>query len=206
MSAPRSLVGSITVLAVLATLIGLVAGFLSHAFVIGIDGLNQLLRVTTPHTGQGLHGALQLLGILLAGSLIVGVLQRGRASGPVETIEVTHCNGGRIDPRSGMRAALANFVALASGASAGQYGPLVHFGATLGSVIARAQPFGAQMARIGVGCGMSAAIAAAFSAPIAGVIFAHEILLRHFSLRAFAPITVAAVTGHLFGSSQDAGR
>jgi CIC family chloride channel protein len=170
-------------------------------FAQGIQMLNQLLRVTPPYVQTGMSGSLQLLGVLLAGSLLVGVLQRGKALGPVDTIEATHCNAGRIDLHTSMRGTLASFIALASGASAGLYGPLVHFGASIGALISRARPFAADMATIGVGCGVSAAIAAAFSAPIAGVIFAHEILLRHYSLRAFAPITVAAITGHLFGSS-----
>jgi CIC family chloride channel protein len=49
---------------------------------------------------------------------------------------------------------------------------------------------------IAVACGVAAAIATAFNAPIAGLVFAHEVLLRHYSMRAFAPVAVAAATGH----------
>ena len=53
------------------------------------------------------------------------------------------------------------------------------------------------MGTAGVGCGAAAAIATAFNAPIAGIVFAHEVILRHYSLRAFAPITVAATIGYV---------
>ena len=51
-----------------------------------------------------------------------------------------------------------------------------------------------------VGCGVAAAISTAFNAPIAGIVFAHEVILRHYSLRAFAPITVAATIGHVIAN------
>ena len=48
-----------------------------------------------------------------------------------------------------------------------------------------------------IGCGVAAAIATAFNAPIAGLVFAHEVVLRHYSTQAFAPVTVAAATGYV---------
>ena len=91
-------------------------------------------------------------------------------------------------------------MSLGSGASVGQYGPLVHLGATLGSLTARISPPNRWMITVGVGCGVASAISTAFNAPIAGVIFAHEVILRHYSLRAFAPITVAAAAGHIIAN------
>ena len=81
----------------------------------------------------------------------------------------------------------------AGGASVGQYGPLVHFGATMGSALR-------QISRrflttdVFIGCGVAGAIAAGFNALIAGMVFAHEAILRHFSLRAIAPIAVASIS------------
>ena len=51
-----------------------------------------------------------------------------------------------------------------------------------------------------MGCGVAAAISAGFHAPIAGIIFAHEAVLRHFSLRALVPIAVASATSAAFGN------
>ena len=87
----------------------------------------------------------------------------------------------------------------------GQYGPLVHFGATMGSALRRLTG-GMLTTDVFIGCGVAGAIAAGFNAPIAGVVFAHEAILRHFSMRAIAPIAVASVSSswfsqQIFGSS-----
>ena len=49
-----------------------------------------------------------------------------------------------------------------------------------------------------IGCGVAAAIASGFNAPIAGVVFAHEAILRHFSIRAIVPISVASISAAWF--------
>jgi CIC family chloride channel protein len=56
---------------------------------------------------------------------------------------------------------------------------------------------GAWVGSTGIACGVAAAISTAFTAPIAGILFAHEVVLRHFSLRAFAPVTVSAIVGYI---------
>ncbi len=97
-----------------------------------------------------------------------------------------------LEKKDGVLNYLASIISLASGASLGQYGPIVNMGATLSANLYR-------MTRtdhtVLIGCGVAAAISSAFSAPIAGVIFAHEVILRHYSLRAFAPITIASSVG-----------
>jgi CIC family chloride channel protein len=81
--------------------------------------------------------------------------------------------------------------------SVGQYGPLVHFGASTGVLFRRF--LGNRFAQdIFIGCGVAASISAGFNAPLAGVIFAHEAILRHFSLRAIAPIFVASISADTF--------
>ena len=135
------------------------------------------------------------------GGLVVGLIHRtipGRRShGPPDIIQSVQTMDGRIPVRTGFLSAVASVVSLGAGASVGQYGPLTHLGATLGSLVARFNRDNRWMATVGVGCGVAAAISTAFNAPIAGIIFAHEVILRHYSLRAFAPITVAATMGHV---------
>ena len=70
----------------------------------------------------------------------------------------------------------------------------------LGSLAARLNRHTERTASVWVGCGVAAAIATAFNAPLAGIVFAHEVILRHYSLRAFAPITVAATIGHVIAN------
>ena len=87
---------------------------------------------------------------------------------------------------------MAALVSAAGYASVGQYGPLVHFGATAGTAAKKLLNL-----RIGtdvvIGCGVAAAISSGFAAPIAGVIFAHEAILRHYSPSAMAPIATSAL-------------
>ncbi len=52
-----------------------------------------------------------------------------------------------------------------------------------------------------IACGVAAAIATAFHAPLAGIVFAHEVVLRHYALRAFAPVAAAAIVGHVIATN-----
>ncbi len=135
------------------------------------------------------------------GGLIVGLLHQQiperRAHGPADVIRSVQGMSGEIPPKSGFLSAISSIVSLGAGASVGQYGPLVHLGATLGSLTGRIGLRDRWMIKVGVACGVAAAISTAFNAPIAGIIFAHEVILRHYSLRAFAPVTVAASVGYL---------
>ena len=124
-----------------------------------------------------------------------------RWHGPADSIFGAHRLDNEIDFKAGIGSTLAAFIAMSGGASVGQYGPLVHFGATIGSYIR--QVFGNKMIGIDVfiGCGVAAAIAAGFHAPIAGIVFAHEAVLRHFSFRALTPIAISSITSVWFATA-----
>ena len=106
-----------------------------------------------------------------------------------DSIFGAHHLDNEIDVKAGVGSTVGAFVSIAGGASVGQYGPLVHFGATIGTFlrqfIGKFQSDGKEIigTDIFIGCGVAAAIAAGFQAPIAGIIFAHEAVLRHFSFR-----------------------
>jgi len=154
------------------------------------------------HSGlrSGLAGLL-LFTIPVIGGLLVGGLRarlpRGNIQGPADVVESVQTFRGEIPMSVGVRSVTASLVGLGVGASAGQYGPLVHLGATVGSAISRFMGQGAWVGSTGIACGVAAAISTAFTAPIAGILFAHEVVLRHFSLRAFAPVTVSAIVGYI---------
>ncbi len=95
--------------------------------------------------------------------------------------------------RMAVRQWLASTATIVSGGSAGPEGPIVTIGATLGSNVGRWLKLDRDGITTLLGAGAAAGIAAVFNAPIAGVFFALEVLLRDFSLRTFAPIVVAAV-------------
>lgn len=124
-----------------------------------------------------------------------------RWHGPADSIYAAHRLDNEIDVRVGVGSTLAAFISMGGGAPVGQYGPLVHFGATVGCYLR--QVFGNKIVDIDVfiGCGVAAAIAAGFHAPIAGIIFAHEAILRHFSFRALTPIAISSVTSTWFATA-----
>ena len=106
-------------------------------------------------------------GILI---LIKSVFGIARWHGPADAIHAAHRSDNELDVRSGFGSTLAAFMSASGGASVGQYGPLVHFGATMGSFL-RQMTGGIQSTDIFIGCGVAGAIAAGFNAPIAGIIF-----------------------------------
>ena len=113
--------------------------------------------------------------------------------GPADSIYAAHRTDNELDIKQGFGSTFAALVSATGGASVGQYGPLVHFGATLGSMLR--QITGNRFSTdVFIGCGVAAAISAGFNAPIVGVIFAHEAILRHFSFKAITPIVIASMT------------
>ena len=194
-------------IAVLGMAAGALASLAAIAFVELVAVLNRWLLIS-PRSRFMVDDAQWLLFATVcvpaAGGLIVGIVHRcipeRRSHGPPDVIRSVQGLDGRISARSGFLSALASVVSLGAGASVGQYGPLAHLGATLGSLVARLDRHSRWMATVGVGCGVASAISTAFNAPIAGIIFAHEVILRHYSLRAFAPITVAATIGYVIAN------
>jgi CIC family chloride channel protein len=187
---------------------GTIASLAAIGFVDSIDWLNDLLFISP--RSRVLAGnaswlpfatiAVPALGGLIVGLLCYHLIPERRAHGPADIIASCQTSSSVMPTRSGVVTALASLVALGSGASVGQYGPLAHMGATLGSAAARVFRVAQIWGRIGIGCGVAAAISTAFNAPIAGIIFAHEVVLRHYSLRAFAPITVASTMGFIISN------
>ncbi|MDH3691304.1 MAG: chloride channel protein [Gammaproteobacteria bacterium] len=185
-------------------LTGAAASLAAIVFVEIVAQLNNLLFISPRSrvlAGETPWLTLMTIVVPTAGGLVVGLLCRyiaeDRPHTPSDVIRSVQLLSGKLPMRSSALTALASIVALGSGASVGQYGPLAHMGATLGSATSRLFKAGRTMGTIGVGCGVAAAISTAFNAPIAGIIFAHEVILRHYSLRAFAPITVASTMGFI---------
>ncbi|MDC3032810.1 chloride channel protein, partial [Litorivicinus sp.] len=123
-----------------------------------------------------------------------------RWHGPADSIYHAQQSKEPLDIKHGIASTLTAFTSAAGGGSVGQYGPLVHFGATLGIAVKRF--ISSRLPHeVYLGCGVAAAISAGFGAPIAGIVFAHEAILRHFSVRAIAPISIASVTASAVSQS-----
>ena len=191
--------------AALGMVVGALASLAAIGFVDLVLLLNEWLLISPRSRFMQENRALLLAATVCvpaAGGLVVGLVHRygipeGRPHGPPDVIRAVQGLDGRVPLRSGFLSALTSLVSLGAGASVGQYGPLAHLGGTLGSFLARLNRHTERSATVWVGCGVAAAISTAFNAPLAGLVFAHEVILRHYSLRAFAPITVAAAAGHV---------
>jgi len=120
-------------------------------------------------------------------------LEQGRAPGISDVIEARAVGGGRVSLRSGLAAAAVSAVSIGAGASSGREGPAVHLGATIASFLDRHMGFTAKQRRALLGCGAAAAVAASFNAPIAGVLFALEVIMGNYALSVFGPIAAASV-------------
>jgi len=134
-------------------------------------------------------------GGLLVGLLLSKVSNVKRVLGPADVILSTQLRRPLPDVRSGLTSTVAAVASLGCGASVGQYGPLVYLGALQASLLDRLKLRIPNARSVAIACGVAAAISTAFNAPIAGLVFAHEVILRHYSLQAFAPTTVASASG-----------
>jgi CIC family chloride channel protein len=140
--------------------------------------------------------------IFLIGSAALVILIKkisniGAWAGPADSILAANDFNNHLDTKRGYLSTLAALVCVSGGASVGQYGPIVHLGSTVGISIKKYLTDNLSN-DIYLGCGVAAAISAGFNAPIAGVVFAHEAILRHFSIRAVAPIFIASVSARTF--------
>ena len=133
------------------------------------------------------------IGGLVVGLLLAFVASGRRAQGMADVIAARAVKGAHMPWKTGLTSALVSSISLGAGASAGREGPAVHLGATIASLLGSrlSLPFAAR--RIILGCGAAAAVSASFNAPIAGVIFAHEVILGHYALSALAPIIMSSV-------------
>jgi CIC family chloride channel protein len=135
------------------------------------------------------------LGGLLVGRFIEVFMPGGKPLGVAHAIEAGAVGGGHMPLGAGIGAAIASAASIGVGASVGREGPAVHIGATLGAWLANRLHLTRSLSRTLLGCGAAAAVAASFNAPIAGALFAHEVIVGHYALSAFAPIVIASVVG-----------
>jgi CIC family chloride channel protein len=180
-------------------LIGATLAIVSNLFVIGVYWFEQQREASTLFSiniGDQLLSFSSVIFLWIAAAIVVALkvgFGISRWAGPADSIYAAHQINEPLDIKTGLVSTLAAFSAASGGASVGQYGPLVHFGATMGIWVKRF--VSSRLSHdVYLGCGVAAAISAGFNAPIAGVIFAHEAILRHFSVRTIAPITVASIS------------
>ncbi|MCC5969720.1 MAG: chloride channel protein [Pararhodobacter sp.] len=187
----------------IALVIGIAAGFAALLFRAGIDALQTLLYGADDRAILAAAAALPwyaLVAIPATGGLVVGlILNRftpdGRVRAVADVIEGAALRRGRVEMREGLASAAASLITLGSGGSSGREGPVVHLAGVISSAIAERIRASGITGRDLLGCAVAAAVSASFNAPIAGAIFALEVVLRHHAIHAFAPIAIASVAG-----------
>ncbi|UCD99381.1 MAG: chloride channel protein [Chloroflexota bacterium] len=141
----------------------------------------------------------QYILIPAVGGLIVGVLiykfaQEAKGHGVPEVMEAVALRGGRIRPRVALVKALASSICIGTGGSVGREGPIAQIGSALGSTVGQLLNLSDERVRNLVACGAAGGIAATFNAPIAGSLFALEVILGQFHATYFGAVVVSSVT------------
>ncbi len=183
----------------LGLLSGLLTGLVILAFRLLIETAQEKLLPGTG--GEGYEGLSPLLRLLLcvAGGLVVGVLfqlasARVRDVGVVHVMERLSYHQGHLPLGNALMQFVGAAVSIVSGHSVGREGPGVHLGAAAGSQLGLRLGLPNNTVRTLTACGIAASIAASFNTPLAGVIFAMEVVMMEYTLSGFAPVILAAVS------------
>lgn len=188
----------------IALLVGIVAGFAAVGFRLAIEWLEAL--VYDAQDVKSLHDyasrlpwywilVIPVLGGLLTGLVLHLFTPDGRARTVADVIEGAALHDGRVEKKAGLASAFASMVTLSTGGSTGREGPVVHLAGVISSWVAGLMKADGITGRDLLGCAVAAAVSASFNAPIAGALFALEVILRHFAVHAFAPIVIASAAG-----------
>src|SRR5438105_2382449 len=181
----------------------LVIATFNAAFSEAEGGLHGIL-VSTPVWPRSAGPA---LGGLAAGLIVRYVSPESGGHGVVEVMEAVHGRSMNLPGRVAVWKSSAAGLTIGSGGSAGREGPVVHLGGAVGSVLSRLLALPRDRRALLLACGAGAGIAASFHAPLAGAMFAIEIVLAgEFTVRGFAPIVLSAVTAVVASRSLVAGQ
>jgi CIC family chloride channel protein len=133
------------------------------------------------------------VGGLIVGPLIYFFAREARGHGVPEVMKAVALRGGVIRGRIVGIKALASAVSIGTGGSVGREGPIVQIGSAFGSSVGQLLKLNTAQIRTLVGCGAAAGISATFNAPIAGALFASEVIIGGFAVSEFTPIVISAV-------------
>ena len=134
------------------------------------------------------------IGGLIIGPLIYFFAREAKGHGVPEVMEAVALRGGRIRPQVAIVKALASSICIGTGGSVGREGPIVQIGSALGSTIGQVLNLSNERVRTLVACGAAGGIAATFNAPIAGAIFAIEVILGRLHSVYFGAVVISSVT------------
>ena len=157
-----------------------------------------------PGLGLGFFVVIPVIGGLIYGPLIYRYAREARGHGVPEVMIAVAEGGGRIRPQVAAVKSLASALSIGTGGSVGREGPIVQIGSALASSLGQWVKMPENRLRILVACGAAGGIAATFNAPLTGVFFGVEIILREFSVEAIFTVMLSAMIADLL-SRQFAG-
>jgi len=128
------------------------------------------------------------------GALIYRFAREAKGHGVPEVMEAVALRGGRIRPRVAVIKSLASAICIGTGGSVGREGPIAQIGSALGSTVGQLLHLSDERMRNLVACGAAGGIAATFNAPIAGSIFALEVILGRLEVTYFGAVVISSVT------------
>ena len=186
-------------------LIALIIGLLGGLCSVGFRELIHIIQLGSWSQSGNLVDHIRTLpwwwkiGIPTFGGLLVGLIihnfaREAKGHGVPEVMEAVALRGGRIRPRIVFAKMIASGICIATGGSVGREGPIVQIGSSLGSTIGQWLKISEGRLRTLVGCGAAAGIAATFNAPVAGTLFAVEVILGDFGVSQFSPIVISSVS------------
>lgn len=184
-----------------AVVVGLLGGFAAVGFRQLIQLVNRIAWHQGPYSLEYLAGLPAWWKLLApaAGGLVVGLIiyfgaREAKGHGVPEVMESVAMHGGRIRPRVVLAKLFASGVCIGTGGSVGREGAIVQIVAAAGSTVGQWLRIDARRLRTLVGCGAAAGIAGTFNAPVAGALFAVEIILGDFGVTQFSPIVISSVS------------
>jgi CIC family chloride channel protein len=184
-------------------LLGILSGIISGLVILALRQaieipLRYWLPNNNPENFEGLSTLSQFLAPLL-GTLLIGIIftllkKEYRDVGVPHVLERLNYHQGHLSLKNAGAQFLAAVTSLLSGQSAGREGPAIHLGAAFSSFFGRRLKLPNNSIRVLVGCGAAAAISASFNTPIAGVIFAMEVIIMEYTIAGFTPVILASVS------------
>ncbi len=196
----------------LAIIVGTLTGYGAYVLTLIVNGVHFLLfeqadmKLFSDETANYLRIIYPALGGITVGLLAYFFSPEVKGHGVPSVIDAVANKGGFIRKRIAFLTSINSGTTIGSGGSAGKEGPIVQIGAALGSIVGQLFHVSQQRMRVLVGCGAASGLAAVFNAPVAGVVFAVEIILSDFRLSVFTPIMISsviatAISRHYIGSS-----
>ncbi len=187
---------------ILGVLCGVLCGLVLGLFRMALEWPLEHLLPNSDHEGfeslpAWLRFSLPVAGSLMLLALLAPLAPLDRKVGVAHLLERISYHQGQLPLKNALLQFIAALIALLTGHSAGKEGPAVHLGAASGSLLGQKLRLPNNTLRILAGCGTAAGIAAMFNTPLAGVIFAMEVVLMEYSVLGFMPVMAAAAAATL---------